>query len=240
MSPMLEVRDLYASYGAGDVLQNMTLHVPERQIGCLLGANGAGKSTTMRSLSGLLRPLRGSIFFEGEPIESLSTDAIVARGIVLVPEGRRVFTPLSVHENLEMGGYKLLRARRHTEFRRNMDYVLGLFPRLAERASQAAGTLSGGEQQMVAIGRALMSSPRLLMLDEPSMGLAPLVVKDIFSSIQRLQQEGLTLLIAEQNARLTLNTANYGYVLQEGTVAYSGSAESLRNDTRVQAAYLGI
>ncbi len=237
---MLEVNGLYASYGAGDVLRDLSIRVPAGQIGCLLGANGAGKTTTMRSLAGLQRPVRGSIRFEGESIESLPTDQIVARGIVLVPEGRRVFSPLSVGENLEMGGYKLLRARRHTEYKRNIDYVLDLFPRLAERIGQAAGTLSGGEQQMLAVGRALMSSPRLLMLDEPSMGLAPLVVKDIFASIQRLRHEGLTLLVAEQNARLTLNNADYGYVLQEGRVSDSGSAASLRNNTRVQAAYLGV
>jgi len=236
---MLEIANLFASYGTNDVLRDTSMQIPARQIGCLLGANGAGKTTVMRSLSGLLRPLRGSIRFEGEPIESLPADRIVDRGIVLVPEGRRVFAPLSVSENLEMGGYKLLKRRRHAEFRRNLDFVLDLFPRLAERARQPAGTLSGGEQQMVAIGRALMSSPRLLMLDEPSMGLAPLVVKDIFVSLRRLKQEGLTLFIAEQNARLTLSAADYGYVLQEGRVAYSGPAQALRDDTRVQAAYLG-
>lgn len=236
---MLEITNLCASYGAGDVLREASLEIPAGQIGCLLGANGAGKTTVMRSLSGLLRPLRGSIRFEGEAIETLSADRIVERGIVLVPEGRRVFAPLSVSENLEMGGYKLLKQRRQAEFRRNLEFVLDLFPRLSERAGQAAGTLSGGEQQMVAIGRALMSSPRLLMLDEPSMGLAPLVVKDIFLSLRRLKQEGLTLFIAEQNAKLTLSAADYGYVLQEGRVAYSGSAQTLRDDTRVQAAYLG-
>jgi branched-chain amino acid transport system ATP-binding protein len=159
---------------------------------------------------------------------------------VLVPEGRRVFAPLTVHENLEMGGYRFLRARRASEFRRNMERVLEFFPRLAERARQAAGTLSGGEQQMLAIGRALMSDPRVLMLDEPSMGLAPLVVKDIFAAIGRLRKDGLTMLIAEQNAGLALQAADYGYVLQEGTVAYYGSAETLRGDARVQSAYLGV
>ncbi len=237
---MLEISGLHAAYGAGDVLRDVSMQIPANQIGCLLGANGAGKSTTMRSLSGLLRPLRGSVRFEGEALESLSTEQIVARGIVLVPEGRRVFAALSVRENLEMGGYTFLRARRTTEFKRNMDRVLDLFPRLAERSQQATGTLSGGEQQMVAIGRALMSGPRLLMLDEPSMGLAPLVVKDIFASIRRLKEEGLTLLIAEQNANLTLQNADYGYVLQEGRVAFSGSSEQLRNEPRVQAAYLGL
>lgn len=237
---MLEIEALHAGYGAGDVLRGVSLQVRAGSVACLLGANGAGKSTTMRCLSGLLRPVRGSIRYEGEALQSLPAEQIVARGIVLVPEGRRVFAPLTVRENLEMGGYKFLRARRTTEFRRNMDRVLGFFPRLAERAAQTAGTLSGGEQQMVAIGRALMSSPRVLMLDEPSMGLAPLVVKDIFASICRLRQDGLTMLVAEQNARLALQAADHGYVLQDGAVAYDGSAQALRGDTRIQSAYLGI
>ncbi|MBP6018684.1 MAG: ABC transporter ATP-binding protein [Burkholderiaceae bacterium] len=237
---MLEIDGLCASYGAGDVLRSLSLRVPLGKIICLLGANGAGKSTTMRSVNGLLRPIRGEIRFEGESITTLSPDKIVARGIVQVPEGRRVFSPLSVKDNLEMGGYSLLRSRRNSEFRRNMDHVLNLFPRLAERSNQAAGTLSGGEQQMLAIGRALMSSPRFLMLDEPSMGLAPLVVKDIFSSIKNLQKEGLTLLIAEQNAMSTLNVADYGYIIQDGTVLFSGEADYLRADSRVKSAYLGV
>jgi branched-chain amino acid transport system ATP-binding protein len=237
---MLEIDGLHAGYGAADVLHSLRLQVRKGQAACLLGANGAGKSTTMRCLSGLLRPTRGSIRYEGEALESLPAEQIVARGIVLVPEGRRVFAPLTVRENLEMGGYRFLRARRAGEFRRNMERVLEFFPRLAERARQAAGTLSGGEQQMLAIGRALMSGPRVLMLDEPSMGLAPLVVKDIFAAIGRLRQDGLTMLIAEQNAGLALQAADYGYVLQEGTVAYDGSAETLRGDTRVQSAYLGV
>lgn len=237
---MLEIKSLYASYDTVDVLRDLSLNVPKGKIVCLLGSNGAGKTTTMRSINGLLRPVRGSILFEGEPIESLPADQIVARGIVQVPEGRRVFSSLTVKDNLEIGGYVLLRARRNTEFKRNMDRVLSLFPRLSERSSQASGTLSGGEQQMLAIGRALMSSPRCLMLDEPSMGLAPLVVKDIFASIQLLRAEGLTVLIAEQNARATLAVSDYGYVVQEGAVFLSGDAELLRDDERVQSAYLGV
>ncbi|OWT56126.1 ABC transporter ATP-binding protein [Candidimonas nitroreducens] len=237
---MLEVDGLHAGYGAADVLHSLRLQVRKGQVACLLGANGAGKSTTMRCLSGLLRPSQGSIRYEGEALQALPAEQIVARGIVLVPEGRRVFAPLTVRENLEMGGYRFLRARRSGEFRRSMERVLEFFPRLAERARQVAGTLSGGEQQMLAIGRALMSDPRVLMLDEPSMGLAPLVVKDIFAAIGRLRQDGLTMLIAEQNAGLALQAADYGYVLQEGTVAYDGSAETLRGDTRVQSAYLGV
>ncbi|GAA5232475.1 ABC transporter ATP-binding protein [Verticiella sediminum] len=237
---MLELSQVCASYGGPDVLEDVSFRVPQGAVCCLLGANGAGKSTTMRTLAGLLRPVRGSIRLEGEEIGSLTAEAIVARGMVLVPEGRRVFTPLTVRDNLEMGGYRLLRARRHAEFRRNLEHVLTLFPRLAERAGQAAGTLSGGEQQMLAIGRALMSSPRLLMLDEPSMGLAPLVVADIFATLRRLRDEGLTLLIAEQNARVTLRSADLGYVLQEGRIHGGGSAAELREDPSVQEAYLGV
>ncbi|WP_353194292.1 ABC transporter ATP-binding protein [Pusillimonas noertemannii] len=236
---MLEVHDLCASYGAGDVLREVSLQVEPGQFACLLGANGAGKSTTMRSLSGLMRPVRGSIRFEGESLERLSASQVMARGVVLVPEGRRIFSPLTVRENLEIGAYTLLRRRRHAQYRRNLDHVLHLFPRLEERASQVAGTLSGGEQQMVAIGRALMSNPKMLLLDEPSMGLAPLVVKDIFASLRRLRDEGMTLLVAEQNAKLTLANADHGYVLQEGAVAYVGTSESLSSQEKIQAAYLG-
>lgn len=236
---MLEIEGLCASYGASDVLHDVTARVEKGQFVCLLGANGAGKSTTMRSISGLLRPVRGSVRFEGESLEKLSADRVMSHGVVLVPEGRRVFSPLSVRENLEIGAYSVLRKRRQAEYRRNLEYVLHLFPRLGERADQLAGTLSGGEQQMLAISRALMSSPRMLLLDEPSMGLAPLVVRDIFASLGRLREEGLTLLVAEQNARLTLSAADHCYVLQDGTVTFAGSAESLRNDERVNAAYLG-
>ena len=236
---MLEIDGLRVGYGNGDVVHDLSMRVPTGRVGCLLGANGAGKSTTMRTLSGLLRAGAGSIRLDGESLEGLPTEQIVARGIVLVPEGRHVFAPMTVDENLEMGGYRFLRARRQADFARNRDRVLALFPRLGERATQLAGTMSGGEQQMLAIGRALMSGPRLLMLDEPSMGLAPLIVKEIFASIRRLNEEGLTLLIAEQNANLTLKLADYGYILQEGTVAFEGEATLLRSDPRIQAAYLG-
>lgn len=236
---MLEIHNLCSSYGGPDVLRNISLHVPAGQIVCLLGANGAGKSTTMRSINGLLKATSGQILFDGEPVLGLPAERIVERGLVQVPEGRRVFSPLSVVENLEMGGYTLLRRRQYTQYQRNKDHVLSLFPRLAERAHQAAGTLSGGEQQMLAIGRALMSSPRFLMLDEPSMGLAPLVVKDIFACLKSFKDEGLTLLVAEQNAMSTLSVSDYGYVLQEGEILLSGEVDQLRQDARVQAAYLG-
>lgn len=237
---MLEIHDLHASYGTGDVLHGISMSLPERRVCCLLGSNGAGKSTTMRALCGLMRPIRGRVLFEGEDLSRLSTDAIVSRGIVLVPEGRRVFSPLTVRENLEMGAYLYLRTRQYTQYKRNLDRVLALFPKLVERSQQAAGTLSGGEQQMLAIGRALMSGPRLLMLDEPTMGLAPLVVRDIFSALETLRDEGLTLLIAEQNARMTLAHSDFGYVLQEGAIAYADEATALRGNANVQAAYLGV
>lgn len=237
---MLEIKNLYASYGVSDALVDISMVVPDGKVVCMLGANGAGKSTTMRSLSGLLRPVRGSIVYDGVELTSLSAGDIVDLGMVLVPEGRHVFTPLTVAENLEIGAYRYLKARNQAAYRDKLDYVLTLFPRLRERIGQAAGTLSGGEQQMLAIGRALMSGPRLLMLDEPSMGLAPLVVADIFKTIKRLASEGLTILIAEQNARVTLKNSDYGYILQEGSIAQHGTSEALRRDEGVQAAYLGL
>ncbi|MGE4368688.1 MAG: ABC transporter ATP-binding protein [Burkholderiaceae bacterium] len=237
---MLEIKNLYASYGVSDALVDISMVVPDGKVVCMLGANGAGKSTTMRSLSGLLRPVRGSIVYDGVELASLSAGDIVDLGMVLVPEGRHVFTPLTVAENLEIGAYRYLKARNQAAYRDKLDYVLTLFPRLRERIGQAAGTLSGGEQQMLAIGRALMSGPRLLMLDEPSMGLAPLVVADIFKTIKRLAAEGLTILIAEQNARVTLKNSDYGYILQEGSIAQHGTSEALRRDEGVQAAYLGL
>lgn len=237
---MLEVKNLYASYGVYDALTDINMVVPDGQVVCMLGANGAGKSTTMRSLSGLLRPIRGSIQYDGVELSNLDAGGIVDLGMVLVPEGRHVFTPLTIAENLEIGAYRYLKARNTAAYRDKLDYVLSLFPRLEERMEQAAGTLSGGEQQMLAIGRALMSGPRLIMLDEPSMGLAPLVVADIFKTIKRLASEGLTVLIAEQNARVTLKNADYGYILQEGAIAQHGTSEALRQDESVQAAYLGL
>ncbi len=237
---MLEVRDLVASYGAGDVLSGLSLDVPAGSFCALIGANGAGKSTTMRALSGLLRPVRGRILFEGRDIARLPAARIVRMGIALVPEGRKVFAPLSVRENLEMGAFQHLFPRRRPDYEKHLAFVLDLFPRLAERLDQAAGTLSGGEQQMLAIGRALMAGPRLLLLDEPSMGLAPLIVTQIFDTLKRLNGMGLTLLVCEQNTAVTLRKADRGYVLEGGRIALSGSSESLANDDRVREAYLGI
>ena len=237
---MLEVRDLHASYGLGDVLSGVSLDVRERDFSALIGANGAGKSTTMRALSGLLRPVRGSIRFDGRDISRLSADRIVRMGLALVPEGRKVFAPLSVRENLEMGGFTHLFPRTKATFGRHMAFVLDLFPRLQERLDQPAGTLSGGEQQMLAIGRALMSGPRLLLLDEPSMGLTPLIVTQIFNTLKRLNELGTTLFVCEQNTAVTLRKAREAYVLEGGRIALSGTAESLAADDRVREAYLGI
>lgn len=237
---MLEIKNLYASYSVSDALIDVNMVVPDGKVVCILGANGAGKSTTMRCLSGLLRPIRGSLLYDGVQLAQLDAGSIVDLGMVLVPEGRHVFSPLTVAENLEIGAYRYLKVGNSAAYRDKLEYVLTLFPRLQERLEQAAGTLSGGEQQMLAIGRALMSGPKLIMLDEPSMGLAPLVVADIFKTIKRLASEGLTILIAEQNARVTLKNSDYGYILQEGSVAKHASSYELRQDESVQAAYLGM
>jgi branched-chain amino acid transport system ATP-binding protein len=237
---MLEIRDLHASYGLGEVLSGVTLDVPAGGFSALIGANGAGKSTTMRAVSGLLRPVRGTIRFDGHDLARLPADRIVRMGVALVPEGRKVFAPLTVRENLEMGGFQHLFPRTRTVFAKHLDFVLDLFPRLAERLAQPAGTLSGGEQQMLAIGRALMSGPRLLLLDEPSMGLAPLVVTQIFATLEALNRIGTTLLVCEQNTAVTLRKARHAFVLEGGRIALSGSAAALAADDRVREAYLGL
>lgn len=237
---MLEVGGLRAGYGAIQVLQGIDLVVEKGEIVCLIGSNGAGKTTTMASIAGLLRPVRGRIAMNGQDLTRLAAERILACGIALVPEGRRVFPPLTVRENLEMGAYRRLRAGERSEVARDMGFVHTLFPQLKERADQPAGTLSGGEQQMLAIARALMSRPRLLLLDEPSMGLAPMVVADIFRTIGELNQEGITILLAEQNARMALRTAKRGYVLQSGRVVQVADAPELLEDRRVQEAYLGV
>jgi branched-chain amino acid transport system ATP-binding protein len=237
---MLEVRDLHASYGLGEVLEGVSLDVPAGGFCALIGANGAGKSTTMRAISGLLRPVHGSIRFDGRDIARLSADRIVRMGLALVPEGRKVFAPLTVRENLEMGGFQHLFPRKRSAFGRQLAFVLELFPRLEERLEQPAGTLSGGEQQMLAIGRALMAGPRLLLLDEPSMGLAPLIVTQIFATLQKLNELGTTLFVCEQNTAVTLRRARHAYVLEGGRIALSGTGADLAADDRVREAYLGI
>ncbi len=206
----------------------------------LIGANGAGKSTTTKAVSGLLRPVRGSIRFEGQEIARLDASSIVKRGVALVPEGRRVFGPLTVRENLQMGAFTRLFPRADPGVAAQLALVLATFPWLEGRLDQYAGTLSGGEQQMLAIGRALMSRPRLLILDEPSMGLAPVVVQQVFSVLKQLQRDGLTLLVSEQNASVTLAYADHGYVIESGSIALSGSAAELRGSDHVREAYLGI
>jgi len=237
---MLEIRQLCASYGHGDVLHEVSLDLAPGSFTALVGANGAGKSTLMRVLSGLMRPSAGSVRFEGQAITGLTAEKVMRLGLALVPEGRKVFGPLTVAENLEMGAFRFLIRQDGARYRDRLAFVLSLFPKLEERLSQTAGTLSGGEQQMLAIGRALMSNPRLLLLDEPSMGLAPLIVRQIFDTLSRLCAEGLTLFVCEQNTDVTLRHAHSGHVLESGQVVLSLPAAQLRQDARVKEAYLGI
>jgi len=230
----LEVRGLTADIGAVRILQGLDLDVAEGEAVALIGSNGAGKSTLMRSVAGLLRPIGGSVRYGGADLGRLSADKVVRLGLALVPEGRQIFAPLTVRENLLMGAY----AKR--EGPRELERVLAVFPKLAARLQQLGGTLSGGEQQMLAIGRALMSAPRLLLLDEPSLGLAPKVVAEIFEVIGHLVASGTSVLLAEQNAAMALRVAGRGYVLREGNIVLSGSARALADDPTVQQAYLGI
>ena len=232
----LEIRDLCVSYGGIRALKGVSLSVDEGQIVTLIGANGAGKSTTLRAISGLQKVQSGSILYGGEELTSLPAKEIVRRGIIHVPEGRRVFPDMTVAENLKIGAF--LRTDK-AAIAQDMDYVYSLFPRLKERSWQLAGTLSGGEQQMLAVGRALMSRPKVLMMDVPSLGLAPLIVKDIFSIIRRVNQDGITVLLIEQNANAALRIADYGYVLETGTIALSGTGEELLKNESVREAYLG-
>ena len=232
----LEIKDLHVSYGGIRALKGVDLTVEEGQIVTLIGANGAGKSTTLRAISGLQKPQSGSILYGGEELVGLPAKEIVRRGIIHVPEGRRVFPDMTVAENLKNGAF--LRTDKGG-IADDMDYVHSLFPRLKERSWQLAGTLSGGEQQMLAVGRALMSRPKVLMMDEPSLGLAPLIVKDIFSIIRRVNADGITVLLIEQNANAALRVADYGYVLETGTIALTGTGEELLRNESVREAYLG-
>jgi branched-chain amino acid transport system ATP-binding protein len=229
----LEALDVY--YGEIHALRGVALDVEKGEIVALLGNNGAGKSTTLKTVSGLLRPRRGKISLEGQPLMDVPPHDIVERGIAHVPEGRRIFNRLSVRENLMMGAY----LRRDQGIETDLQRVFALFPRLEERVAQVAGTLSGGEQQMLAIGRALMASPRLLLLDEPSMGLAPVLVEQIFATISDINRQGTTILLVEQNAAMALSIAHRGYVLETGTIVLSGSAGELAENTDVRRAYLG-
>jgi branched-chain amino acid transport system ATP-binding protein len=236
---MLRVRNLRAGYGGVEVLKGVSLHVDAGEIVAIVGANGAGKSTLMAVLAGLLKPDSGTVSFEGREIGGRPAQSVAARGCVLVPEGRQTFPDMSVRENLVLGGY--LRARRgeRAALQEDLGAMQGLFPILSRRMDQAAGTLSGGEQQMLAIARALMARPRLLMLDEPSLGLAPLVVKSIFEVVDGLRRAGNTILLVEQNARLALSVADRGYVMETGRILLTGPAEDLARNRDVQRAYLG-
>jgi len=238
---VLKLKNINTYYGKVHALKNVSLHLAEREIVALIGANGAGKTTILNTLSGVTPALRGSIQFCGEAVEALPPDRIVKIGISQVPEGRQVFKGMTVADNLELGAYLRFRSREGREqIRQDMRHIYELFPRLEERRKQMAGTLSGGEQQMLAIGRALMARPRLLLLDEPSMGLAPLVVQEIFAVIERLRRdEGTTVLLVEQNARAALKMADRGYVLETGKVILEGEASELLENPEVQRAYLG-
>ena len=234
---MLELKNIAVSYGSINALHDVSLRVGKGDIVTLIGANGAGKSTTLRTISGLIKTQRGSIRYEDQEIANEAPHKIVARGISHVPEGRMIFANLTVQENLLMGAY-LRRDRK--KLNHEFDFVFGMFPRLKERARQVAGTLSGGEQQMLAIGRALMSKPRCLMLDEPSLGIAPLLVKTIFEKIVEINKSlGITILLVEQNANLALEVSNYGYVLETGRIILHDKSEALRANERVKSAYLG-
>jgi branched-chain amino acid transport system ATP-binding protein len=236
MKTVLELKDIHTYYGHIYALKGISLTVNEGEIVTLIGANGAGKSTTLRSISGQVKPRRGEVLLDGQPIHKLSSDQIVKMGVSLVPEGRKIFPRLTVEENLEIGGYllsdpKVVEERKQTAFT--------LFPRLHERRTQKGGTLSGGEQQMLAIGRALMLSPKILLMDEPSMGLAPVLVDFVFETVQNLNKQGVTILLVEQNARQALQVAHRGYVLQTGALTMSGEAKELASRPEVQEAYLG-
>ena len=233
---LLKVTDLVVSYGGIEALKGISFEVDQGKIVTLIGANGAGKSTTVRTISGLVTPKSGRIYYEGRDITDLNTQKIVETGIAMVPEGRRVFANLTVLENLRIGAY----LRKEKELiEEDINYVYNLFPRLKERSWQLAGTLSGGEQQMLAVGRAIMTRPKIIMMDEPSLGLAPLVVKDIFMIIQTLKSTGMTVLLIEQNANAALHACDYAYVMETGRITMSGTGEELLASEAIQEAYLG-
>ena len=233
---MLRVENLNVHYGGIHALRNVTLHVPEEKIVTLVGANGAGKSTLLRTVCGLVPATSGVIRYLARPITGIAPHRIARDGIAMAPEGRRVFVNLGVHENLLMGAYGRTDKR---EIERDVEWVFETFPRLRERSHQHAGTLSGGEQQMLALGRALMSRPKLLLLDEPSLGLAPLLIREVFRVISKIHEEGATILLIEQNAMAALHVADYGYVMETGEIVLQGTGKELLNDERVKKAYLG-
>ncbi|MCU6696796.1 ABC transporter ATP-binding protein [Laedolimicola ammoniilytica] len=231
---MLEVKDLNVSYGGIKAVKDISFSVPKGEVVTLIGANGAGKSSTLRSIVGLVKPESGSILLKGEELAGVSTEQIVTKGITLVPEGRRVFPDMTVAENLKIGAYM-----RKDSLDEDMNWVYDLFSRLKERSWQLAGTLSGGEQQMLAIGRALMSRPEIIMMDEPSLGLAPIIVKGVFDIIREINKQGVTILLVEQNANMALKAANLGYVMETGRITLSGTGAELLENEAVKAAYLG-
>jgi branched-chain amino acid transport system ATP-binding protein len=233
---LLEVKDLNVYYGAIHALQGISFDLEEGEIVTLIGANGAGKSTTLKTISGLLRPRTGTVKLRGQDLTAMPAQNIVKLGMVHVPEGRKIFAPLTVQENLEMGAYT---RKDQAEIERNMARAFKSFPRLKERMNQLGGTLSGGEQQMLAIGRGLMAQPKVLLLDEPSMGLAPILVEEIFAIIKAINAEGVSVLLVEQNALMALSIAHRGYVLETGTIMLSGTGQELLENPRVQSAYLG-
>ena len=231
---ILSIKDLKVSYGGIEAVKGISFDVRRGEIVTLIGANGAGKSSTLRAIAGLVKPSGGSITFEGENITGADPTSIVKRGVTLVPEGRRIFADLTVLENLKIGAYL-----RHDDLKEDLEWVYSLFPRLKERSWQAGGTLSGGEQQMLAVGRALMSRPKLIMMDEPSLGLAPIIVRGIFDIIKEIHERGITILLIEQNANMALQTADTGCVLETGRITLTGTGEELLKNEAVQAAYLG-
>ena len=234
---MLKIKDLHVNYGGIKALKGININVPDGKIITLIGGNGAGKSTTLRTAIGLVKPAGGTILYDDQDLTNVKTKDIVSRGLVLVPEGRKVFSNLTIHENLVLGSY----ARKDkAEIERDREKVISLFPRLGERLKQKAGTLSGGEQQMLAVGRAIMTKPKLLMMDEPSLGLAPLIVKSIFEIIQNINKLGVTILLIEQNAKAALEIADYGYVMETGNIVIEGPGRELLNNEDVKKAYLGI
>lgn len=234
---LLEVRDVHSYYDNIHALKGISITVEEGEIVTLIGTNGAGKTTTLRTISGVIKPRQGSVFYEDENLEPFKVHEIVNKGVAMVPEGRRIFSRLTVSENLDMGAYHRTDSAGIAE---DLDRVFVLFPRLEERRHQVAGTLSGGEQQMLATGRALMAHPRLMLLDEPSMGLAPVLVESIFETIQEINREGTTILLVEQNAHMALQVAHRGYVLQTGEIVLDNTAEALRNNPMVQKSYFGV
>ena len=234
MSNILEIKNLSVRFGGIKAVEDISIQVKEGKIVTLIGANGAGKSTTLRSISGIIRPEAGEILYNGENILGLSPDKIVSKGITMVPEGRKVFPNLTVLENLKIGAYL-----RKDNLNKDIEYVYSLFPRLKERYWQQAGTLSGGEQQMLAVGRALMSQPKILMMDEPSLGLAPLVVKEIFDIVHTINDNGITVLLVEQNANMALKAADWAYVLETGHITMEGTGKDLLADEGIKEAYLG-